>query len=66
MTIAALVMRVPISGGEVLGAFGGFLGMLLLCFDTAHDKEVNHSLPFQDFLCKGCRVAFIRFPDPGP
>lgn len=41
MTVAALVMRVPISRGEVLGAVGGFCGMVLLCLDTASRKEVR-------------------------
>ena len=58
MTVAALVMRVPISRGEVLGAIGGFVGMVLLCLDTASDKEVRSELVWHISVAVGLACAF--------
>ena len=43
ITIGALVLRTPISRGEVISALLGFGGMVLLCLDAASNKQVPHS-----------------------
>ena len=43
ITVGALIMRSPISRGEVVGAVVGFLGMVLLCLDSTSSAKVLSS-----------------------
>jgi drug/metabolite transporter (DMT)-like permease len=48
ITAGLLVLRKPISRGEVIGVLAGFLGMVLLCIDSTSSQKVRSVPPAPD------------------